>query len=130
MNQVVKISKSKKHGSGLFALKHVQKGERVYSFEKGRILTSEAIKNLTPQEKMHLDKIGEDEFEVIGPPACSVNHSCEPNVEEKDRIGYAIKDIDKGEEVTIDYDLVAHLEKPFNCRCGSKNCRGFVRGRR
>jgi len=130
MNQFVEIKKSKKHGNGLFALKNFRKGESVYLLKKGKIVNYDKIQNLSDQEKMHLDKIGENEYEIMEPPGCHINHSCEPNVEEKDRTGYALKDIKKGEEITIDYDKIAYFEKPFKCRCGSKNCRGLIRGKK
>jgi hypothetical protein len=130
MNQFVEIRKSKKHGNGLFALKDLKKGENLYSLKKGRIVNYDEIQNLPEWEKIHLDQIRENEYEIIEPPGCHINHSCEPNVEEKDRIGYALRDIKRGEEITIDYDKIAHLEEPFECRCGSKNCRGFVQGRK
>ena len=130
MNQFVEIRKSEKHGKGLFALKYFMRGEEVYILKKGKIVSQDEIKNLSEFEKIHLDKIGENEYEVIESPGCYINHSCEPNVEEKDRTGYALRDIKKGEEITIDYDKIAYLEKPFECHCGSKNCRGFVRGRK
>lgn len=113
----------------MFALKDFKKGEVMYIYKKGRIVNGDEIKNLSDLEKCHLDKIGENEYEIIEPPAHHINHSCDPNVEERERIGYALKDIKKGEEITIDYDKIAHLEKPFECHCGSKNCRGFVRGK-
>lgn len=130
MNQFVEIKKSKKHGNGLFALRNFRKGESVYLLEKGRIVNYDEIQNLSEQEKIHLDKIGENEYEIMEPPGCYINHSCEPNVEEKDRTGYALKNINKGEEITIDYDKIAYFEKSFKCRCGSKNCRGLIRGKK
>lgn len=129
MNQFVEIKKSDKHGNGLFALKDFRKGEILYSLKKGRIVKRNEIQNLSEAEKRHLDQTGENEYEVIEPPGCYINHSCEPNVEEKNRIGYALRNIKKGEEITIDYDKIAFLEEPFNCRCGSKNCRRIIRGR-
>ncbi len=130
MNQFVEIRKSEKHGKGLFALKDFKKGEEMYVLKKGKIVSHDEIKNLSELEKIHLDKIGENEYEIIESPGCYINHSCEPNVEEKNRTGYALRDIQKGEEITIDYDKIAHLEEPFECHCGSKNCRSFVRGRK
>lgn len=130
MNNFIEIRKSEKHGKGLFALKDFRKGESVYSLKKGRRVSYDEIQNLSEQEKIHLDKLGEDEFEIIEPPARYMNHSCGPNVAEKDRIGFALREIKKGEELTIDYDKIAYLEKPFKCHCGSKICRGFVRGRK
>lgn len=129
MDQFIEIKESKKHGRGLFALKDCQKGDKVYSYKKGRIITYNEIRNLSEQDKMHLDKIGENEYEIIQSPGRYINHSCDPNVEEKDRTGYALRDIKGGQEITIDYDKVAYLERPFECHCGSKNCRGLVRGR-
>lgn len=130
MNQFIKIKKSKKHGRGLFVLKDFREGEEVYSHKKGRIVNYGEIQNLSKQEKMHLDKIGENKYEIIEPPGCYINHSCNPNAKEKNRIGYALKNIKRGKEITIDYDKIAYLKKPFKCRCGSKNCRGFVQGRK
>lgn len=130
INQFVEIKENKNHERGTFTLKNFQKGKKVYSYKKGRIATQDEIKNLSEQEKTHLDKIRKNEYEIIEPPGCYINHSCEPNIEEKDRTGYALKNIKKGEEITIDYDKIAYLEKPLECRCGSKNYRGFIQGRK
>jgi SET domain-containing protein len=129
-NQFVGTKESKKHGNGLFALKDFKKGESLYLLKKGRIVKYNEIQYLSEQEKIHLDQIGENKYEIIESPGCYINHSCDPNVEEKDRTGYALKDIKKDEEITIDYDKIAYLEKLFECHCGSKNCKGLVRGRR
>lgn len=129
MNQFVEIRKSDKHGNGLFTLKDFKQGESIYLLKKGRIVKYHEIQGLSELEKIHLDKVRDDQYEVIEPPGCYINHSCEPNVEERDRVGYALRDIKKGEEITIDYDKNAYIEKPFECKCGSENCRGLVRGR-
>jgi len=130
MNQFVEVRKSEKQGEGLFTLRDFVKGESVYSLKRGRIVNYDEIRNLSEDERAHLDQIGENEYEIMEPPARYINHSCEPNVEEKDRTGYALGNIKKSEEITIDYDKIAYIEKPFKCRCGSKKCRGFVRGRK
>lgn len=80
------------------------------------------------EEKQHVDQIGEDQFEIMEPPACFVNHSCEPNVAEREQTGYALRDIQDGEELTIDYDMIGSFEEPFVCRCGAGRCRGIVQG--
>lgn len=128
-NNVIEIRKSGIEGMGVFAVKDLKNGERIYSFKKGKIVSKSGVQNVSEKEKRYLDKIGDDEFEVIEPPARYVNHSCDPNVTEKERTAYALRDIKKGEEITIDYDKIAYLEKPFECHCGSDNCREFVRGR-
>ena len=127
-NNFIEIKKSEIEGMGVFAPKDFEKGEIVYSFEKGKIVGVADIPNVPDVEKRYLDKIGKYEFEIIEPPARYVNHSCDPNAMEKERAAYVLRDVKKGEEITIDYDKIAYLEKPFKCHCGSKNCRGFVRG--
>lgn len=126
----IEIKKSGIEGMGVFAMRDFKRGEMVYSFEKGKVVGITDIQNILESEKRYLDKIGKDKFEIIEPPARYVNHSCNPNVVERERVAYALGNIKKGEEITIDYDKIAYLEKPFECHCGSKNCGGLVRGRR
>ena len=128
MNESVEVKRSVRHGSGLFVRMAFRAGDAVYVVAKGRVLRRAEIESLTALERNHLDLIGEDLFEVIEPPGCNINHSCEPNLEERDRTGVALRDLAAGEEVTLDYDRIALLEEPFPCRCGSKGCRGVVRG--
>ena len=82
-NNLVEVRKNLKHGKGLFALKDLKQGEKVYSFKKGKVIGPDQIKKLSETEKRYLDKISVDEYEIIKPPGCYVNHSCDPNVEEK-----------------------------------------------
>jgi D-alanine-D-alanine ligase-like ATP-grasp enzyme len=57
------------------------------------------------------------------------NHSCNANTAYKGLNVYALRNIKKGEELTLDYALFLdeHME-PFNCSCGSKNCKGYITG--
>ncbi len=63
-------------------------------------------------------------------PARLINHSCDPNCEtegDDDHIWIeAMRDIKKGEELSYDYcfDVDDYEEHP--CKCGSKNCCGFI----
>lgn len=124
-----KIEKSDINGQGLFALKNFKKEAKIYSYKKGKIINKSGIKSLSKIEKRHLDRVGEDRFEIIESPGCFINHSCHPNIKEKNRAGYALKNIKKGEEITIDYDKIAYIEKPFRCKCGAKDCRRVVKGK-
>lgn len=62
-----------------------------------------------------------------------MNHSCAPNIDERmherERSGYALRDIVAGEELTVDYDRIAYLESPFVCHCSHAVCRGVIRGK-
>lgn len=57
------------------------------------------------------------------------NHSCDANTAYKGLNVYALRDIKKGEELTLNYALFLdeHME-PFMCTCGSENCRGYITG--
>jgi SET domain-containing protein len=130
VNEGVEVRPSAKHGTGLFARRGFRAGEVLYEVARGKVVGLAGIPGLTALERNHLDRIGEDAYEVIEPPGCDINHSCDPNSEERERRGIALRGIAAGEEITLDYDRIAHLEDPFPCRCGSACCRGVVRGRR
>ena len=68
-----------------------------------------------------------------------VNHSCEPNCEMQKwsvngyyRVSlFALRDIRPGEELSYDYNFDNfNSEMMQSCRCGSKNCRGVIGGKR
>ncbi len=116
-------------GIGVFARVSFKKGDQVYLYPKGKIMTAVDAQTLPEEEKRFVDSIGEGLYELIEPPARYLNHSCEPNIEERERVGYATRAIASGEELTLDYDRVAFLEEPLRCLCGSTVCRGKVVGR-
>lgn len=57
------------------------------------------------------------------------NHSCDPNCSYEGLNVVALRNISKGEELTLNYAsfLDEHME-PFNCRCGAANCCGLITG--
>jgi SET domain-containing protein len=129
VNDGVEVRRSAIHGTGLFVRRAFRAGDVVYTVAKGRVVRRDEIATLTPLQRNHLDRIDEDAYEVIEPPGCDINHSCDPSVVERDRRGIALRDLKAGDEVTLDYDPMACLDEPFPCRCGAKACRGVVRGR-
>ncbi len=57
------------------------------------------------------------------------NHSCLPNTVFRGLDVIALHDIARGEELTLDYgSAMNELSEPFDCRCGSSNCRGRIIG--
>ncbi|KJZ73268.1 Histone-lysine N-methyltransferase, H3 lysine-9 specific dim-5 [Hirsutella minnesotensis 3608] len=82
--------------------------------------------------------------EFMSGPTRFINHSCDPNLRIFARIGdhadkhihdlafFAIKDIQKGEELTFDYvdgvsdDHDGNIEDMTRCLCGSSKCRKFL----
>jgi hypothetical protein len=57
------------------------------------------------------------------------NHSCEPNTGYKGLNVVALRNISKGEELTLDYaSFLDEKMEPFQCQCGSPKCRGQIFG--
>lgn len=59
-------------------------------------------------------------------------HSCDPNarLDIETRLFVALRSILPGDLLTMDYDATEDiLYRPFSCRCGATNCRGYVAGR-
>jgi SET domain-containing protein len=66
---------------------------------------------------------------VSGPseiePENEGNHSCDPNL---DKNHIALRDIDAGEELTVDYAQFSDKDWSMDCNCGAKSCKGIVEG--
>jgi D-alanine-D-alanine ligase len=59
------------------------------------------------------------------------NHSCDPNTGFSGLNVMALRDINIGEELTIDYSTFCDGHMPsFECQCGSPKCRGRIAGSR
>lgn len=57
------------------------------------------------------------------------NHSCDPNAGYDGLNVVALRNIKKGEELTLDYaTFLDENMEPFQCNCGAKNCRGLITG--
>lgn len=57
----------------------------------------------------------------------AINHSCNPNAAVRNRKIVAWTCIQPGDSITIDYKKTEQkLAEPFDCRCGSKKCRGRI----
>lgn len=57
------------------------------------------------------------------------NHSCDPNTTYEGLNVVALRNITKGEELTLNYaTFLDENMEPFNCQCGSANCCGLVTG--
>jgi len=56
-----------------------------------------------------------------------LNHSCDPNVGILGQIIFvAMRYIDSGEELTIDYVMFGANKEPMRCNCRSADCRGLI----
>ena len=67
---------------------------------------------------------------LLVPPACYVNHCCDPNsiVQYFDGVRWDVarRDIRAGEEITHDYCVDGFGETVWHCHCGSARCRKTI----
>ncbi|OYT36705.1 SET domain-containing protein-lysine N-methyltransferase [Candidatus Pacearchaeota archaeon ex4484_71] len=139
----IKVKSSKIHGRGVYAKKHIKKGEKIIEYV-GRIITkkqSEEIAERQIQKSKRKKKRGavyifelNKRYDIDGDTpwnkAKYINHSCSPNAETVDEDGHiwiiAIRDIQKGEEITYNYGYSFENYKDHQCKCGSENCVGYI----
>ena len=131
-----KIKKSKIDNNGLYASCNIKKGTRIIEY-KGKVITrkqseesskfdnSRAIYLFNLNKRFDLD--GDFKFNI----ARLINHSCDPNCEvlgEGLKVWvYAMKNINKGDELSYDYGFSFDEDfRQFPCKCGSKNCIGYI----
>lgn len=119
---------SKIHGSGVFAIKDIKKGEIIC------IIKGEKKYKINKNKKDALsnpDWVGFKKNFWIDPylPYKFLNHSCSPNSAIKGNVTLiAIKKIKKNEEITIDYSIIeADPRWEMKCSCNKSNCRGIIR---
>ncbi|MEK7104804.1 MAG: SET domain-containing protein [Patescibacteria group bacterium] len=118
------------HGFGVFTKEKIKKGERVIVFG-GYVMTTKQFNTLTEKLKSYPFQIDNDLYFGLSKiseveEADYLNHSCNPSCGFGGEITIvAMRDIKKGEEITIDYVmcLTSREIKPMNCDCGSKFCR-------
>jgi uncharacterized protein len=117
-------------GNGLFARELIEQGA-VVAMLRGRFMTDAEFEALT-SEKYSAAAVGENLHVLLDAddPVTFGNHSCDPNLWMGDAITVtARRDIQPGEELTIDYAL--HTVSPawsMPCQCGSPLCRRRVTG--
>ena len=112
-------------GLGLFATDYFKKGEMVIEYT-GKKITTKKADTLGTKYLFEID----EKWTIDGSPRTNlaryVNHACEPNCEAEidgTRIFYyAMRPIDSGEELTIDYgeEYFDEFIKPYGCKCGAK----------
>ena len=134
--KLYKIKKSKIDNNGLYANQNIKKGTKIIEY-KGKIISvkqSELSSKFDNGKAIYLFNINK-KYDLDGDfkynTARLINHSCNPNCEVYGTglkvWVYAIRDIKKGEELTYDYGFgFDEGYKDFPCRCGSKNCVGYI----
>ena len=127
-------------GFGIYATRSVNYKELIFKGEEKpqRLVTRRFVeKHWSPEEKeifrRYAYPVSKEVFLLWddNPSGWAPqNHSCQPNTAYEGLDIIALRNIEKGEELTLDYASFLddeHME-PFQCRCGAPNCRGLITG--
>src|SRR6185503_217262 len=110
------IKKSPIEGKGCFAVTHFQGRRKIAEYTGERITEAEANRRSLDGSRG-------------GNGTHYINHSCEPNAFMQILYGHvlfiALRDIEPGEEITIDYESTLHSDKK-RCICQAPSCRGTI----
>lgn len=144
INPKIEVRDSPIEGKGLFAKAAFSKGEefvvatgeepieeKIYTDKEFKDFTEWCIANGKEWDAVaigngkHRAAISDREKH----PGNYGNHSCDPNVTSNNNGGLiALRNIEPGEEITIDYAQFSTKDWSMKCNCGAKSCRGEVRG--
>jgi SET domain-containing protein len=128
----LRIAKSRIAGKGAYALSVIPARRKIGDLGGVIISMREARKLIRNKKVINLVEL--DDNLALNASANPndirfINHSCAPNTYMrvmKDRVEfYALRNIRKGEELSCDYGETHH-EGTLPCRCGAKNCRGYI----
>jgi uncharacterized protein len=139
----IQVRRSGVHGKGVFAVRPIARGEAIIEYTGEVITWKEALRRHPhdPKDPDHTFYFHIDDKHVIdakfgGNAARWINHACTPNCEADEENGRvfikALRAIKPGTELFYDYGLIIDepytpkLKKQFECRCGTKNCRGTL----
>jgi SET domain-containing protein len=140
----VRVGRSRIEGKGVFAKRRIPWGTRVIEYTGARVPVTALLTDVTSVAATHVYVFRLSASTAIdgargGSDARFINHSCDPNCEAyifDDRVYiYAVQDIARGDELTLDYKLGPVIHGPrsrarakalYACRCGAKTCRGTM----
>ena len=145
-NKLYVIKNSKIHGKGVYARIDIKKRTKIIEYVGEKLTKKQG--DVRAQEQYNLSKKNknmgsvyvfelDNKYDIDGyvswNPARLINHSCDSNCKYK-MINKGIwivarKDIKKGEEITYDYGYDLEDYKDHPCKCGSKNCIGYIVGK-
>lgn len=127
----LEIRESKIHRRGVYALEFIPARRKVIEYTGERISRRETKRrgqgSLT--YLFTLDSYWTIDGAVGGSGAEIINHCCDPSLRTTIVKGhilyYSKRDIEPGEELTVDYRFDAEIER-VRCLCGSPKCRGTI----
>lgn len=131
------LKKNSISGYGIYANLKIRKGDVVFRGEERsqRIVTKSYVdKNWNAADKEVFRKyaypVGSDVYilwDTRPEEWAPQNHSCNPNTQYSGLNVIASRDIEKNEELTLDYaSFLDEQMEAFVCTCGSPNCRTWI----
>jgi hypothetical protein len=138
----IRSAQSTIHGSGVYARVAIPDGTRIIEYIGERITKAEAKRR--EDQRLERQRQGGDDcvyifdlnrrYDLDGRTSRNIarliNHSCAPNCRSETTRGHvwikAIRDIPAGAELTFDYGYAYDQWRHHPCRCGAKNCAGFI----
>jgi SET domain-containing protein len=128
----VTVAPSRIDGTGVYAGEPVPARHKIGEIRGESISVGEARIRATRHERIMIVELSSRraiDFSKSSDPMRFTNHSCAPNARLCIRQGrvefYALRPIDPGEEITVDYGETHHDGK-LPCRCGAPGCRGAL----
>ena len=125
------VAKSRIVGEGLFAGSRIRARAKIGEFEGEPVSIREARRRAKTKAIIAIVECGNFALDATDSPRGFrfINHSCDPNtftrITDTRAEFYALRDIAKGEELTVDYEE-SHHNGTLPCRCGATNCRGKI----
>ena len=128
----IEVRASKIDGRGCFATKFFAKRRKIAELTGERVSRVEAARRMRGRRRLHICAV--DSYWGIdasrgGNGTQFINHSCAPNtfirIMHGHIIFFALRDIEAGEELTLDYVESYHPDTK-ECGCGAPLCRGTI----
>lgn len=127
----LEIKKSAIEGQGCFSKKVFRRCRKIAEYTGERISNAEANRR-AQRRRLRICAIN-NRWSLDGSKGGNgthyINHSCEPNSYMKIVYGHilflALRDINPGEEITIDYESTLHSNEK-RCTCRAPSCRGTI----
>ncbi len=130
-NDRLTIGRSSIDGMGCFSRVQLPARKKFGEFIGEKISAREAGARVARGGRIsicELDHRWSIDASASGSPTAFINHSCKPNAYARIAQGriwfYALRRIETGEEITLDYRPSQHPER--RCSCGSSRCRGLL----
>ena len=128
----LRIARSRIDGYGVFAAEAVSAHSKLGELTGEAITVAEARRRAQGRQRIMMVELSASraiDATRSADPLRFTNHSCQPNA----RIGvaagaiefFALRDIESGEEFTVDYGETHH-EGRLACRCGRPGCSGWL----